>query len=268
MDFTLTLRAPSARYLASEWRCVAPVGDETRRAATPVQSPSSTNLPPAVPCCGKFHLPRSPMSGCKTWLHEIGAEISVAMFSVYQKFVGLAILVENLVFWRTAHRIYVMEPMHISCAEVIELFGDSDSENWDDFAGFSPDDIDCLARWRSQWMSESVWLRVLPTVRTTTISPAISTWTPRVKLNQRKMQRFGLRLLVDACFGGLCARNSTQTGLVIIKFINYMQHWTWWWWLSLTLCWLVMCRRTVVSLATCAVGIDLYEISLTATFIN
>ena len=34
--------------------------------------------------------------------------------------------------------------MHISCAEVIELFGDSDSENWDDFAGFSPDDIDCL----------------------------------------------------------------------------------------------------------------------------
>ena len=91
----LTLRAPSARYLASEWRCVAPVGDETRRAATPVQSPLSTNLPPAVPCCGKFHLPRSPMSGCKTWLHEIGAEISVAMFSVYQKFVGLAILVEN-----------------------------------------------------------------------------------------------------------------------------------------------------------------------------
>ena len=91
----LTLRAPSARYLASEWRCAAPVGDETRRAATPVQSPSSTNLPPAVPCCGKFHLPRSPISGCKTWLHEIGAEISVAMFSVYQKFVGLAILVEN-----------------------------------------------------------------------------------------------------------------------------------------------------------------------------
>ena len=34
--------------------------------------------------------------------------------------------------------------MHISCAEVIELFGDSDSENWDDFAGFSPDDIDDL----------------------------------------------------------------------------------------------------------------------------
>ena len=32
--------------------------------------------------------------------------------------------------------------MRISCAEVIETFGDSDSENWDDFAGFSSDDID------------------------------------------------------------------------------------------------------------------------------
>ena len=39
------------------------------------------------------------------------------------------------------------------------------------------------------------------------------------------MQRFGLRLLVAACFGCLCARNSTQTGLIIIiKFINYMSH--------------------------------------------
>ena len=37
-----------------------------------------------------------------------------------------------------------MKPMHISCAEVIELFGDSDSENLDDFASFSPDDIDDL----------------------------------------------------------------------------------------------------------------------------
>ena len=37
-----------------------------------------------------------------------------------------------------------MAPMHILCAEVIELFGDSDSENRDDFAGFSPDDIDDL----------------------------------------------------------------------------------------------------------------------------
>ena len=39
-----------------------------------------------------------------------------------------------------------MEPMRISCAEVIEIFGDSDSdsENGDDFAGFSPDDIDVL----------------------------------------------------------------------------------------------------------------------------
>ena len=35
-----------------------------------------------------------------------------------------------------------MEPIRISCAEVIEIFGDSDSENLDDFAGFSSDDID------------------------------------------------------------------------------------------------------------------------------
>ena len=32
-----------------------------------------------------------------------------------------------------------MEPMRISCTEVIEIFGDSDSENGDDFAGLSPD---------------------------------------------------------------------------------------------------------------------------------
>ena len=37
-----------------------------------------------------------------------------------------------------------MEPMRISCAEVIEIFGDYGSENGDDFAGFSPDDIDVL----------------------------------------------------------------------------------------------------------------------------
>ena len=37
-----------------------------------------------------------------------------------------------------------MAPMHILCAEVIELFGDSDSENRDDFAGFLPNDIDDL----------------------------------------------------------------------------------------------------------------------------
>ena len=76
---------------------------------------------------------------------------------------------------------------------------------------------------RSQWMSEwqcdcDVW--VLPTVRTTTISLAISTWTTTVKWDQRKTQRFGLRLLVDACFGGLCAQNSTQTELIN----NYQIH--------------------------------------------
>ena len=32
--------------------------------------------------------------------------------------------------------------MRISSAEVIEIFANSDSENGDDFAGFSPDDID------------------------------------------------------------------------------------------------------------------------------
>ena len=94
----LTPRAPSARYVACEWRCAGAVGEITRRAETPVVSPSATNLNqhwPAVPCHGKFHLPRSPMSGCKTSCHEITAEISVAIFSVYQKFVGFAILVEN-----------------------------------------------------------------------------------------------------------------------------------------------------------------------------
>ena len=33
--------------------------------------------------------------------------------------------------------------MRISCAEVIEIFGDSDSENGDDFASFSYDDNEC-----------------------------------------------------------------------------------------------------------------------------
>ena len=41
-----------------------------------------------------------------------------------------------------------------------------------------------------------------------------------MKWNQRKTQRSGLRLLVAACFGGLCAQNSTQTGLIN----NYQIH--------------------------------------------
>ena len=39
-------------------------------------------------------------------------------------------------------KFFVMEPMRISSAEVIEIFGDSDSENGHDFAGYSSDDID------------------------------------------------------------------------------------------------------------------------------
>ena len=61
------------------------------------------------------------MPGRKTSCHDIIAEISVAIHSVYQKFVGFAFLVENEIFWQTAHQIYVMEPMRISCAEVIEM---------------------------------------------------------------------------------------------------------------------------------------------------
>ena len=95
MIMYLTPRAPSARYVACEWCCVGAVGEITRRAETPGVSPSATNLSqhwPAVPCHGKFHLPRSPMSGCKTSCHEITAEISVAIFLFIKSLWGLPFL--------------------------------------------------------------------------------------------------------------------------------------------------------------------------------
>ena len=89
----LTPRAPSVRYVACEWRCAGAVVEITRRAETPVVSPSATNLNqhwPAVPCHGKFHLPRSPMSGCKTSCHEISVSmIAVMTVSIaYDHFAG------------------------------------------------------------------------------------------------------------------------------------------------------------------------------------
>ncbi len=64
-----------------------------------------------------------------------------------------------------------MEPMRLSYAEVIEIFGDSDLENGDDFAGFSPDDIDLLGH-NDECRNDSVSV-AYATVRPTTISPAI-----------------------------------------------------------------------------------------------
>ena len=69
-----------------------------------------------------------------------------------------------------------MEPMCVSCAEVIEIFGDSDLENGADFAGFSPDDInvhdhnDELTKCRNDSASVAY---ATATVPTTMISPAI-----------------------------------------------------------------------------------------------
>ena len=61
----LTPRAPSARYVACEWRYAGAVSEITRRTETPVVSPSATNLNqhwPAVPCHGNsiYHDHRCP----------------------------------------------------------------------------------------------------------------------------------------------------------------------------------------------------------------
>ena len=113
-----------------------------------------------------------------------------------------------------------MEPMHISCAEVIELFGDSDSENRDDFAGFSPDDIDCLDG-HNECRNDSVTVSVAYSADNDDFA---SDFDLDNDSEMEPTEDATLRpTTVGGCvFCGLCARNSTQTELIIIKFINYM----------------------------------------------
>ena len=88
--------------------------------------------------------------------------------------------------------------MRISCAEVIEIFGDSDSENVDDFAGFSPDDVDVLGH-NDEWrMSERQCECCLRYAYDATNDDFAGDWSPtwaKSEMGHHRWQRLGLRLI-------------------------------------------------------------------------
>ena len=156
---------------------------------------------PAVPCYGKFHLPRASMPGCKTSCHEIIAEISFVIFFLFIKSLWVLPFLPKISYF-DAHRIYVMEPMRILAILIQKMQM-------------------ILPVFRLMTSIYTVTINVGMTVSvaygygwTTAISLAIPTWRKTVKWDQRKTPPLATFRLtnVGGCAFLCCARNLTQTG--------------------------------------------------------